>query len=109
MYPEFEPFNTTYKINHPRPTDTTFDTYVAFILPHISNIAEASASNPFAMHIPNKAKTPAASYCRARIVNLASPVVFGGVNDDDLSLEPQTALPAYVACRVPAVALRSAR
>ena len=51
----------------------------------------------------------AASFCRARIVNQVSPVVFGGVNDDDLSLEPQTALPAYVARRVPAVARRSAR
>ena len=35
MYPEFEPFNTTYKIQHPRSTDTTFETYAAFILPHV--------------------------------------------------------------------------
>ena len=64
-----------------------------------NTLAQGSASN----------SVSAASFCRARIVNQASPVVIGGVNDDDLSLEPQAALPAYVARRVPAVARHSAR
>jgi len=45
----------------------------------------------------------ATSYCRAKIINQSTPAVFGRVDDDDLVVEPQTSLPAYVSRRVPMV------
>ena len=45
----------------------------------------------------------ATSYCRAKIVNQSTPTIFGRVDDDDLVVEPQTSLPAYVSRRVPMV------
>jgi len=46
----------------------------------------------------------ATSYCRAKIINQSTPAIFGRVDDDDdLVVEPQTSLPAYVSRRVPMV------